>query len=124
MPDLQPNSVVDAVSLQLHPEAIHPSDILSGEPVSALYELIDTPMHSVGVWELSPGVVTDTEREEVFVVLAGSASVEFDGTGSPLILRPGSVGRLAAGTRTRWTVTETLRKIYLMAPEASKESTL
>lgn len=37
---------------------------------------------------------------------------EFD-SGEVVDLAPGDVVRLHAGERTRWTVTETLRKIYL-----------
>ena len=29
------------------------------------------------------------------------------------VLQPGTVGRLEAGTRTRWQVERTLRKVYL-----------
>ena len=62
---------------------------------------------------MTAGVMTDVEADEVFVVLSGSATVEFaDGT-TPLNLGPGDVARLAAGTETVWTVTETLRKVYL-----------
>jgi uncharacterized protein len=65
------------------------------------------------VWEMTPGTMTDVEADEIFVVLSGAATVEFaDGT-APLQLGAGDVGRLAAGAETTWTVTETLRKIYL-----------
>ena len=67
----------------------------------------------IGVWEMSVGTMTDVEVDEVFVVLSGAATVEFaDGTAA-LRLRAGDIGRLAAGAETTWTVTETLRKIYL-----------
>jgi uncharacterized cupin superfamily protein len=59
--------------------------------------------------------VTDTEVDEVFVVLQGRATLEFDGSDEVLELHPGVVGRLAAGARTRWTVTDTLRKVYISA---------
>jgi uncharacterized cupin superfamily protein len=38
--------------------------------------------------------------------------VELIDTGEVLELRPGTVGILAPGTKTRWTVHETLRKAY------------
>ena len=54
------------------------------------------------------------QADEVFVVIAGAARVEFaDGT-APLTLQPGDVVRLAEGAETVWTVTETLRKVYLV----------
>lgn len=67
---------------------------------------------TLGVWEMTPGTMRDTEIDEVFVVLGGSASIEFaDGTVTRL--EPGDVVRLHAGQRTVWRVTETLRKVYL-----------
>jgi len=66
----------------------------------------------VGVWEHSVGTSTDTEADEVFVVLSGSASIAFD-DGTVLDVRPGSAVRLHAGDKTVWTVHETLRKLYV-----------
>lgn len=62
---------------------------------------------------MTPGVMSDTEAEELFIVLSGAATVEFrDGT-TPLVLGPGDVVSFTEGTETVWTVTETVRKIYL-----------
>ena len=70
---------------------------------------------TIGVWEMTPGTMRDVEIDEVFVVLHGAASVAFaDGTIMPL--EPGDVVRLHAGQQTVWTVTETLRKMYLAQP--------
>jgi uncharacterized cupin superfamily protein len=63
---------------------------------------------------MTPGTATDTEVDEVFIVLAGSATVRFDSPELPAIeLAPGSVVRLTAGMRTTWIVRETLRKVYI-----------
>lgn len=67
----------------------------------------------IGVWEMTPGVATDVEVDEVVVVLTGRARVEFEGDMAPIEIGPGDVVRLPAGLRTVWTVTETLRKVYL-----------
>jgi len=68
----------------------------------------------VGVWECEPGVFEDTEADEIFVVLAGAAAVEFVEPALPAIeIGPGDVVRLEEGMRTVWTVSETLRKVYL-----------
>ncbi len=62
---------------------------------------------------MTPGVATDVEADEIFIVLSGSATIEFaDGTPS-LHVGAGDVARLAAGAETVWTVTETVRKVYL-----------
>jgi len=68
----------------------------------------------VGVWECAPTVETDTEADEVFVVIEGSATIEFVEPALPAIeIGPGDVVRLAEGMRTVWTVRETLRKVYV-----------
>lgn len=64
-----------------------------------------------GVWQITPGVVTDTEADEMFVVLSGSATIEVAG-GPTLTVGPGDLVVLGEGDRTTWTVHETLRKAY------------
>lgn len=66
----------------------------------------------VGVWGISPGVTTDTEDNEIFLVLAGTGRVAFE-DGSSIDLRPGVLVRLVRGDRTTWTIHEPLRKLYL-----------
>ena len=88
-----------------------PSRWSRARPAPAVVELTDT----IGVWEHTPGVSTDVEADEVFVVLSGSATVSFDDPAlEPIELRAGSVARLTAGMRTVWTVRETLRKVYIL----------
>jgi uncharacterized cupin superfamily protein len=65
-----------------------------------------------GIWEIDPGVVTDVEADELFVVHSGSATVRFLDSGDVWELRPGSVGIFDGGERTEWTVHERLRKAY------------
>jgi uncharacterized protein len=84
-------------------------------PGTALAELAALPGLGgveVGLWEMAPGQDRDTEADEVFVVLAGAGSVAFE-DGASVTLGPGVVVRLRAGERTVWTVTETLRKLYV-----------
>ena len=64
-----------------------------------------------GIWQMTPGVVTDTEADEIFVVLAGRATVEF-ADGTVMEVGPGDVAVLTEGAKTTWTVHETLRKVY------------
>jgi uncharacterized protein len=66
----------------------------------------------VGLWEMAPGTARDTEVDEVCVMLAGRGTVTFE-DGEVVELAPGVVVRLRAGERTTWTVTETLRKVYV-----------
>lgn len=110
---VQPNSVVHASSQWLEHEPVPDDQSLGGSPHTGVAELGQFGGLDVGVWEMTPGVMSDVEADEVFVVLAGAATVEFDDDTPPLTLGPGDVVRLAEGARTVWTVTETLRKVYL-----------
>lgn len=66
----------------------------------------------VGVWQHSVGTSTDTEIEEVFVVIEGEGTVTCS-EGGRIDLAPGVVGLLPAGARTTWTVTTPLRKVWI-----------
>lgn len=110
---VQPNTVIHAAGLALTHEPVPAEQSVTGDPSTATASLTELGGLGIGVWEMSAGTMTDVEAEEVFVVLSGAATVEFaDGTPT-LHLRAGDIGRLAAGAETTWTVTDTLRKIYL-----------
>ena len=66
----------------------------------------------IGLWEMGPGVDHDTEVDEVFVVLSGRGRIDFE-DGTSIELTPGVAVRLHAGDRTTWTVTQSLRKVYV-----------
>ena len=85
--------------------------MLHGSPTAAVRTLDALPGCEVGLWEITEGAARDTEVDEVFVVVAGSAPATFE-DGERLDLGAGVVVRLRAGERTEWTVTETLRKIW------------
>ena len=81
--------------------------------VTTAVALIDTEGDmEVGVWEHSVGTSTDTEVEEVFVVLQGRGTVTCD-EGGEIELQPGTVGLLPSGAKTVWTITEPLRKVWI-----------
>ena len=110
---VKPNTLVNALSLDPEREPVPADQSVSGAPSTGTAELGEFGDRELGVWEMSPGVMTDVEADEVFVVLSGAATVEFDDGTAALQLGPGDVVRLAEGTHTVWTVTETLRKVYL-----------
>lgn len=66
----------------------------------------------VGVWEHSVGTSTDTEIEEVFVVIEGEGTVTCS-EGGRIDLAPGVVGLLPAGAQTTWSITKDLRKVWI-----------
>jgi uncharacterized cupin superfamily protein len=105
--------MVDVMSLELEPEALDPSQVVAGAPTLGNRTLFESDDGRVirGVWECTPGICKDVEQDELFVVVAGHASVVVEG-GPTLLLAPGVAGILERGARTVWTVTETLRKVY------------
>ena len=109
---MQPNTVVHASGIGLRHEPVPPAQSVRDAPSTAVAILGTFADREVGVWEMSAGVMTDTEADELFVVVSGAATVEFADGSPALTLGPGDVVRLAAGTETVWTVTETLRKVY------------
>ena len=114
MSDPRPITVADARAVELGPDPIDPELIVSGSPVASAADIAEGRSGAVtGVWRIEPGVVTDTEVEETFVVLEGRATIEHDGESYEL--RPGSVCVFAAGAETKWTVHETLLKVYVIA---------
>ena len=108
--DLLPlsQSVADAV---LTADELDPATIVSGEPRTASLVLHEGDGIERGIWEITPGVVTDVEADELFVVLSGRATIEFQ-DGPTLEVGPGDVVVLPESAVTRWTVHETLRKVY------------
>lgn len=111
---LHAGAVRDAAGIPLPLEPLPAADTREGHPEAGAVELGELSGVRIGVWEMTPGVATDTEADEVFVVLSGRARIEFAAPALPHIeVGPGSVVRLSAGMRTVWTVTETLRKVYI-----------
>ncbi|MDH6126270.1 cupin domain-containing protein [Kitasatospora sp. GP82] len=99
--------------LELDPDPLDPAQIVSGTPEvsgKVLWESEDG-RRLRGVWQITPGVVTDVEADELFVVISGRATVEVEG-GPTLNVGPGDFAVLREGDRTTWTVHETLRKAY------------
>ncbi|MEV1021612.1 cupin domain-containing protein [Streptomyces sp. NPDC050264] len=104
---------VRVADVELEPEPLDPARIVSGDPVvsgAVLWESADGKQLR-GIWQITPGVVTDTEANELFVVVSGRATVEVEG-GAVLDLGPGTAAVLREGDRTTWTIQETLRKAY------------
>ncbi len=106
-------SVPGIPDAELEAEDLDPGQIVSGGPVvtgKVLWESADGKQIR-GIWQITPGVVTDVEANELFVVVSGRATIEVEG-GAVLEVGPGSACVLREGDRTTWTVHETLRKAY------------
>ncbi len=105
-------TVLQALELELEHEPVDAEQVVHGTPTTGIAALTELDDWEVGVWEITPGTVTDVEVEEVFIVLRGHAILR-RGDGTEVELHAGSVGRLDDGEETEWRVLETLRKIYI-----------
>ncbi|MFS0853876.1 cupin domain-containing protein [Microbacterium sp. 179-I 3D4 NHS] len=111
---LRPGTSADAATLALVHTPLPAADVVAGTPTTAVHPLALRGATEIGIWEMTPGTASDVETDEVFVVLSGRARIAFDDPElADLEVGPGSVVRLAEGQHTVWTVTETLRKIYI-----------
>lgn len=113
---LVPGIPNDATSIALTAEAVPAEQRLAGTPTTGTLELGSFGDAEIGVWEMTAGRMSDVESDEVFVVISGRGSIELEPGGEDsevIALAPGVVVRLAGGTRSIWTVTETLRKVYI-----------
>lgn len=110
--------VVPAAALALPDDArspLDPGQVVSGSPHVHALPLAEDEAVEVGIWQHTVGVSTDVEADEVFIVLAGRATIEVV-DGPTLEVGPGDIGFLTAGARTVWTVHEDLRKVYVVRP--------
>ncbi|WP_327086741.1 cupin domain-containing protein [Nonomuraea sp. NBC_01738] len=93
--------------VRLTPDELDPGQIVAGDPRTSSVDLGG----GRGIWEITPGVVTDVESDELFVVLSGRATIAVEG-GTTIEVGPGDVCLLGEGAKTTWIVHETLRKVY------------
>jgi uncharacterized cupin superfamily protein len=103
---------VDALALALEHSPLAPGLAVTAGASTGAVRLPSIDGIDVGVWEHSSGVSTDTEASEVFVVISGRGRVTCD-QGGVIDLAPGVVGILQEGARTRWEITEPVRKVWV-----------
>ena len=105
---------IDAITLALELEPVPVDQVVEGAPQTGWVELSSTEHGEWGVWEMTPGALSDVEVDETFVVVAGRATLERNSGGQAGVeeLQPGVCVTLIAGEETIWRVSETLRKVY------------
>ena len=114
MNEIAAGTGVDAAGITLAHSALPDESVLAGSPTTAQHALAPVGVAELGIWEMTAGTASDVEVDEVFVVISGRATISFQDSELPdLEVGPGSVARLGEGMRTVWTVTETLRKVYI-----------
>lgn len=103
----------DPASVPLEPVPLDAAQVLEGAPEisEAVVWTSADGTHVRGVWQITPGVVTDVEADELFVVVSGRATIEVEG-GPTVEVGPGDGCVLEPGARTTWRVHETLRKVF------------
>jgi uncharacterized cupin superfamily protein len=106
------NTVSDATAALLEWSKLSPGQCPDGSISTGLAHVAESAFAEVGVWEHPQGTSTDVEQDEVFVVLSGSGRVILQ-DGTELVLKPGTVGVLDAGTPTTWIIDEPLRKVWI-----------
>jgi uncharacterized cupin superfamily protein len=107
------NFTVAIAAAELEEEQLDPDNVLEGDPHTSgrvVWESADGRIVR-GIWQCTPGVLRDVEADEMFVVICGRATIEFE-DGVVLEIGPSDLGILEQGARTTWTVHETLRKAY------------
>ncbi len=105
--------LVDAASATLQHAPVTAEQVVGGSPTVGYLLLGEFSGHEYGIWEMTPGAMSDVEEDELFVVLSGHGVVEHGDDRTKTVLTPGVVVRLSAGARTTWTITETLRKVWI-----------
>jgi hypothetical protein len=121
---VDPNQRIRVADLTLDPSPLSPDCIVEGEPRISHVVLSMSSDGRVerGVWQMTPGTITDTEADELFVVISGRATIEF-GEERTISVEAGDAVLLREGERTVWRVTETLRKVYQVThPRAATQA--
>ena len=115
VPPLPARLVSQALLETLDYEPVDPDLVLEGQPTTGYKELGVWKGLEMGVWEMTPGSMRDSEVEEIFIVIAGEATLTrtIDGQEVAVELSPGVVCHLEEGELNRWDVRVALRKIYL-----------
>jgi len=102
---------VNAFEAVLEPYDLDASEVVAGDPTTSELEVTSVGGVGVGIWQITPGSVTDVEKDEVFVVLSGEGTITF-ADGEVVELAPGSLVRLNAGESTVWEIRSPLRQVY------------
>ena len=104
----------DAAAIALEHEPVANAQVVEGSPQTGWVELASSEQGEWGVWEMTPGAMSDVEVDETFVVVAGHATLERHLDDQLVVeeLFPGVCVTLIAGEETIWRVSKTLRKVY------------
>jgi uncharacterized protein len=98
---------------QLDPWPIPADQIVDGDPQASgtiIWRSEDGTLAS-GIWECTPGTFDWNHADETLCLVSGRVTVTPEG-GEAFDIVPGDTVFFPEGTRTRWNVTEKLRKAF------------
>lgn len=108
------SKVFDSSTVDLEYNSIDSSQVISPSDIKTGFaELGETNKLKTGLWMHPAGISTDTEADEVFVVIEGKGRVILK-DGTVLKLFPGVIGTLLPGEETRWEIDEPLKKVWIV----------
>lgn len=96
---------------QLEPEELDPAQIVLGDPEVSSITLYRDESCEAGLWQITPGEVTDVEAEESFLVIEGRAVIEYS-DGRAFTVGPGDTHSFQGGEETTWKVERKLLKAW------------
>lgn len=96
---------------QLEPEQLEPDQVILGQPQVSSLVLYRGEGGEAGLWQITPGVVTDVEAEESFLVIEGRAIIEY-ADGRAFTVGPGDTHHFEGGEEATWKVEKTLLKAW------------
>ncbi|MDO8392496.1 MAG: cupin domain-containing protein [Actinomycetota bacterium] len=113
-PDALPK--VNAFDIEVEMIGLPEEDVVAGPAAEGWKVLHQWRGIDIGVHSFAGGAAYYEDTDQVFVILAGSATVTWP-DGSMLDVGAGDVVALkATGSKLKWTIHETLRKVYLYSP--------
>ncbi len=97
----------------MEPDPLEPEQVIEGDPQTFNLQLSESADGDEisGFWMCTPGTFSDTELEESFLVLRGTAEVEM-ADGASQAFGPGDTHTFRAGENTVWKVRTPFLKSY------------
>lgn len=103
-----------ALDLTITTVPVSADQVVSGHPETGVAEWKSWNGLEVGVWDMTPGVMSDIESDEICIIIDGAGFVERTINGATIqqALEPGAIFHLREGEKTLWHVSRKVRKIY------------
>ena len=109
-------TVADPLGISLAVVGPKPNTV-AGTPIESVHEIHSEEGLEVGVWEITPGSCKTAKDgiSELMHFVSGRGTIDGD-DGTTTVIAPGVVLITPDGWSGTWHVTETVRKVYAIAP--------